>query len=195
LGLLQYRAGGGLAQEPLSSARRRRWRRCLLKGCERPFRPNRPQCRYCSADCRRAAQRWRRRQASQRWRASATGKTRRREQCRRYRQRIPLVVLAEPPPVPVALPSASVAAPAVAACEGQRPAKIPEDFWLQPCQRPGCYEVFAVRPHACWQRFCGGQCRRALRRVLEREARYRQRRRLGKQSPPQRRRAARDAPS
>jgi hypothetical protein len=108
------------------------------------------------------------------------------------------VVLAEPPAAVLASPVTQPAAAApltVAACEGQRAAKIPEGFWSQPCQRPGCYELFAVRPHACWQRFCSGECRRALRRVLEREARYRQRRRLSQRARPARRRAAREAPS
>jgi len=202
LGLLQYRSGSELEQACLRGARRWRWRSCLLKACARRFRPPRPQSRYCSAACRGAAQRWRRRQASRRWRASHAGQDRRRAQCRRYRQRIPLRVLAEPAavlasPVSVSLatPPVPVAPSAVAACEGQRPAEIPEGFWAQPCQRPGCYEVFAVRPHTCWQRFCCGECRRALRRVLEREARYRQRRRLSQRARRQRRRAARDAPS
>ena len=41
-------------------ARRPRQRRCLLKGCEKPFRPTHPQARYCSPECRAAARRWRR---------------------------------------------------------------------------------------------------------------------------------------
>jgi magnesium-transporting ATPase (P-type) len=43
----------------------------LLKGCEQPFTPSHPQCRYCSSACAAAAARWRRVKASRRYRASA----------------------------------------------------------------------------------------------------------------------------
>jgi hypothetical protein len=171
LGSPQYPVRGGLGQSSSVSARSFRCRRCLLKDCERFYRPTHPQSRYCSAACRLAARRWRRWQASRTWRASARGQKCRREQCRRYRRRIPLVVLTEPPP----LTSPST----VAACEGQRPATKPEDFSTRACERPGCYERFTTTSEWSPQRFCGPLCRRALRRVLDREARYRQRRRAG----------------
>ena len=62
-------------------------RRCLLKGCERWFLPHRPQARYCSPACQKAARRWRRWHASQRYRATTNGKQHRRDQARRYRNR------------------------------------------------------------------------------------------------------------
>jgi hypothetical protein len=170
LGSLQYSAGCDRGQEAIAWSRPCRGRRCLLKGCERYYRPTHPQSRYCSTACRRAARRWRRWQASRRWRSSEPGKARRREQSRRYRQRLPLRVVPEP---------ATDVPPLLEEREGQRPATIPEGFLVQPCQRPGCYTLFAVRPHSNWQRFCCGLCRRALRRVLDREARYRRRRRAG----------------
>ena len=138
-------------------------RRCLLKGCERLFWPRRPQARYCSEGCQEAARRWRRRQASQRYRGSACGRARRREQARRYRQRLRERASA----------SADVALPR----EGQRPAMESEDFSTRRCERPGCYEPFSIKhEHSC-RRFCSVACRLALRRVLDREARYRARRR------------------
>lgn len=79
---LHYRISDELPQEPTG-----RERRCLLKGCERWYRPRCPQVRYCSAACREEAERWRRWRGSQRYRASDGGKARRREQSRRYRQR------------------------------------------------------------------------------------------------------------
>jgi hypothetical protein len=181
LGPLEYPVRRGPAQGVAVPARLSRCRRCLLKGCERFFRPARPQSRYCSTTCCHAARRWRRWQASRRWRASAAGKARRREQCRRARQRIPLVVLPELPLVPEpVVPSPSVTGPpAPAACEGQRPATIPEKFAPQTCQRPGCYAVFVLRPRSPQQRFCSRSCRQALRRVLDRERRWRRRRRQG----------------
>ena len=63
-------------------------RRCLLKGCERLFWPRRPQARYCSEACCRSTRHWRCWQASQRYRASDSGRERRRDQARRYRQRL-----------------------------------------------------------------------------------------------------------
>ena len=136
-------------------------RRCLLKGCERLFWPRRPQARYCSKGCQQAARRWRRRQASRRYRASDWGRERRRDQARRYRQRWRERQTA----------SAAVALPD----EGQRPASPSEDFATRRCERPGCYEHFSIKhEHSC-RRFCSVVCRLALRRVLDRESRYRAR--------------------
>ena len=68
--------------------RRPRTRCCLLKGCERRFRPQRAGERYCSDECGRAARRWSRWKAQQSYRATAAGKERRNGQSRRYRQRV-----------------------------------------------------------------------------------------------------------
>lgn len=69
------------------SCRRGRLRRCLLKGCERLYRPDHPLERYCSEACRREAKRWHRWKAQQKYRATDSGKARRKEQSRRHRQR------------------------------------------------------------------------------------------------------------
>src|SRR5262252_5013962 len=69
-------------------ARRPRSRECLLKGCERRFRPRRARERYCSLECRRAARVWSLWKAQQRYRATAAGKEKRKRQTRRYRERI-----------------------------------------------------------------------------------------------------------
>jgi hypothetical protein len=190
LGFLQYSAGCDRGQEAVAWSRPFRCRRCLLKGCERNYRPTHPQSRYCSTACRQAARRWRRWQASRRWRSSTPGKARRREQSRRYRQRLPLRVVPELELELELEPEPATDVPAsLEEREGQRPATIPEGFFAQPCQRPGCYTVFAVRPHSNWQRFCCAWCRRALQRVLDREARYRRRRRAGVRRGRQRPRA------
>jgi len=143
----------------------RRARRCLLKGCERWFEPARPQSRYCSGTCAAAARRWRQVKASRRYRASAGGRRRRREQNRRYRQRRRERA------------AFAASADAAAAREGQRPASGDEDFCQRLCDRPGCYVTFWVREPSAGRRFCSLACRLALRRVLDREWRYRQRRR------------------
>jgi len=64
-----------------------RSRVCLLKGCERVFRPQQPLARYCSEACREQARRWREWKARRRYRQSANGKQKRLAQCRRYRER------------------------------------------------------------------------------------------------------------
>jgi hypothetical protein len=170
---------------------RRRSRRCLLKGCEQPFRPTHPQQRYCSDSCRHQATQWRRWQSCRRYRSSAAGQQCRRQQSQRYRQRlceqraarweemlrsieaqVAREVEAEAP-VPPEVAQLERTPPR----EGQRPVAPPEDFPGRPCQRPGCYVLFVQRPNVPPQRFCSCRCRHALRCVLDREARWRDRRR------------------
>jgi len=139
-------------------------RLCLLKGCEQSFTPSCPQSRFCSPACRAAARRWSQVKASRQYRATARGKKQRRTQHRRYRQRR-------------RERQASASADVPAAGEGQRPARPCEDCHARMCARPGCYETFVVADEAARQRFCSVACRLALRRVLDREARYQQRRR------------------
>jgi hypothetical protein len=141
----------------------RRSRRCLLKGCERFFTPAYPQARYCTAECRGAAERWRRVKASRRYRASPAGREHRREENRRYRQR--------------RREQATGSADELSSREGKRPACSSENSAERMCDRPGCYAVFHVRHEHSSRRFCSVACRLALRRVLDREARYRHRRR------------------
>jgi len=174
----------------------RRWhpgcRRCLLKGCERWFLPRRPQARYCSPACQAAARRWRRWLAARRYRATGHGRQRRRDQARRSRGRArqrsclpqpdhptspgeptPAVVEAMPPPT--IDPTQAAAGSGV----GQRPGEIPDESDGCPCHRPGCYVLFLPAPRSPDRRFCSASCRRALRRVRQREARLRRRRRRG----------------
>jgi hypothetical protein len=164
-------------------------RRCLLKGCGQWFLPTHPQCRYCSSSCREAARRWRRWHAQQKYRSSRRGRERRQQQARRYRQRY------RNRPPPLATPSAPAASAAAephgngTPCEGKRAAAKSEDVVLCPCDRPGCYVLFAVGAASQRRRFCCVLCRQALRCVLEREARWRQRRRRGLQPAGRRPRA------
>lgn len=68
--------------------RRPRLRRCLLKGCERRFRPKHPRSRYCGEDCRSKARRWSRWKAQKRYRSTGWGKQQRKAQNCRHRQRV-----------------------------------------------------------------------------------------------------------
>ncbi len=195
MGHIQSRFARFPGQPPGLATGARRWhpgcRRCLLKGCERWFLPQRPQACYCSAACRHAAVRWRRWHAAQRYRATMHGKQRRREQSRRYRssrhqrssptEMTPSPLDVEPESPPTSDPSATPPA----ASEGQRPGEIPEKKPGLPCDRPGCYAVFLPTARSPQQHFCSCHCRQALRRVRQREAQLRLRRRCG--GPPQRR--------
>ena len=69
-------------------ARRPRERCCLLKGCDQSFHPRQSSQRYCSAECRKAARKWSRWKAQQRYRATKSGKAKRTDQSRRYRERV-----------------------------------------------------------------------------------------------------------
>jgi hypothetical protein len=159
-------SGQGSSQAP-------RQRRCLLKGCEQFFKPDYYQARYCSAACQDAAHRWRRWSADQTWRKTESGRECRREQSCRYRRRVRERREAE---------QAVVEEAAQAECEGERPADASQK---SSCARPGCYELFVPARRSPRQRFCSCLCRQALRRVLQREARWGQRR---KGAPPSRRR-------
>ena len=138
-------------------------RQCLLKGCERLFWPRHRRSNFCSKACQLKARRWRCWKAAQKYRSTDRGKERRREQSRRRRQR--------------QRERKAASADADTPREGQRLPPPGEDFSGEPCHRPGCYELFKLPyEHSC-KRFCSIACRLALRRVLDREARYQARRR------------------
>ncbi len=67
---------------------RPRPRQCLLKGCERRFRPKHARQRYCSPQCREAARAWSGWKARRVYRATAAGKQKRERQSQRYRKRV-----------------------------------------------------------------------------------------------------------
>lgn len=160
LGLLEHERRSSPGQ---GSCRGPRRRRCLLKGCERFFQPRHPQSRYCGPACQQEARRWRRWRAGRTWRKTEGGRQCRRRQSCRYRQRVRQRRKTE-------------RAAAEERREGQRPAACGKE---SPCARPGCYELFAPTRRSPHQRFCSCLCRQALRRVIQREARWGRRRKRG----------------
>jgi hypothetical protein len=136
-----------------------RRRRCLLKGCESWFRSLYPLARYCSASCRQAARQWSRWRANRRYRRSEEGKERRRAQCQRRRER-------------VRSRASSVESGEATEREGYPKADARKKI---ACIRPGCYEGFAASRRSPLKKFCSPLCRKALRRVLQRELRWRRR--------------------
>jgi hypothetical protein len=184
-----------------------RRRRCLLKDCEQWFVPSHAQCRYCSVACRAIARQWRRWRAQQKYRASRHGRERRQQQACRYRQRwraastcaasgscaavtasstrpsapVDRAAAACPPMPPTS--AAGVGGGSTLGCEGRRAGKKKANSQLCPCARPGCYVLFVVVAAKPQRRFCCALCRKAMRRVLDREARWWQRRRRGLRRP------------
>lgn len=154
---------------PVQGPGGRRFRRCLLKGCEQPFQPSHPLCRYCGKPCQDAARDWQRWRSARHYRSTPRGQERRREQSRRYRERQRLRRATEAAEL-------TTLAATVEEREGQLKAGILEDSSGAGCERPGCYALFVPQPHDPPQRFCCAACRRALRRVEEREARWYRRR-------------------
>ena len=132
-----------------------RQRLCLLKGCERPFQPRHPLARYCSPECREAARRWSLWRANQRYRASDQGRCQRREQSSRRRAR--------------AVQRHAEESAGQDPREGYHKTATGEEFC---CSRPGCYQCFTRSSRSPLQSFCCFSCRRALRRVLQRESRW-----------------------
>jgi hypothetical protein len=174
----------GHGRQPYRGGRRR----CLLKDCEQWFQPPHPQCRYCSAACREAARRWRRWHAQQKYRSSANGREHRQQQARRYRQRCRSRLVSVRTPSATASSAAAGPPRNIRPREGKRPAKKAPQVPFCPCDRPGCYVLFVSGAAYPRRRFCCVLCRKALRCVLEREARWRQRRRRGLQPVGRRRR-------
>jgi len=137
-----------------------RTRLCLLKGCKKGFRPHCPSARYCSAVCRAAARRWSIRRAQQLYRRSVKGRIRRAQQCRNYRKQRRENSNERPTKENLATNTVS---------EGDHCTLSAGIF----CARPGCYEYPLLTKRSPLKKFCSVQCRQALRRVLERESRWR----------------------
>ena len=141
-------------QQRTSSRRWPRTRLCLLKGCGQHFRPRRWRQRYCSDRCWQEALAWSRWKQQQKYRASEVGKKRRNAQCKRNRER-----------VKIRMKNATAGLARV--ISGR-------NFIGDPCDRPGCYEMFQRSTRSPHQRFCSMGCRRAVQRVRERERRWRE---------------------
>jgi len=136
-----------------------RRRQCLLKGCEQAFCPHHPLDRYCSDDCAARARRWSRARANQKYRASESGRQRRQAQCRRHRERCRQASIVTDEPTQL----------------GREGYQEPDPAKNLSCSRPGCYERFAPSSRSPLRKFCCLHCRQALRRVVVRESRWRQR--------------------
>ena len=122
--------------------------------------PRVPQQRYCGKACQDEAARWRAWTKQRRYRTTEKGRQRRREQSRRYHKKRKLKEKAD---------KVEGAGKRRGHREGNHPAG---DFKKFPCDRPGCYELYVRVRRSPLQRFCSCGCRKALRRVVEREIRW-----------------------
>lgn len=188
MGPPQYPSASAPTQQ---ASRHYRQRLCLLKGCERVFRPEQPQQHFCGPACQKEAARWRHWRSCQSYRASERGKKQRRQQSRRYRERCRQqraarwdelllaieVQVAQEDMAAQTQPTEVAQLESEQPREGQRATPNPQDFPWTACRRPGCYVLFPLRPSVPQQRFCCRLCRLALRRVLDREAHWHERRR------------------
>ena len=150
---------GSHQHKPNCRCRRPRLRTCLRRGCGQKFQPRRYNQRYCQdAACLRAVRRWQAAKRQAQRRADEAVKAQHAAAQRARRQSAKSVP--QPPKEPEAAPARGHAA------------KI---FFLRPvCKRPGCYEP----PHKSGRNqatYCCFTCRQAVRRVVDRERKWRQR--------------------
>jgi len=140
-----------------------RYRTCLRRGCGRRFLPRSWNHRYCSdPECARELRRWQARKRQERRRSTEAGKAAHRDAERR--RRADLREQRETAQRRAA--EGSEAGPRGHAAAG---GKI--------CDRPGCFDPPPERANG-QARYCGAECRRAVRRVLDRERKW-----LSRQSP------------
>lgn len=146
-------------------AARIRPRICLRKGCGRVYQPRRWNQRYCQDhECMKLVRRWQaaKRQQGRRSRSDVRQAHAARERDRRARRRQAIRLA----------PSGAQLHPSAKAEDSvgrawSRSRKNSGPF----CDRPGCYE--AARPSCrCPARYCGDECRQAVRRVCDRERKW-----------------------
>ena len=143
----------------LARGGRPQWRTCLRKGCGRRFQASHWRQRYCrKPDCLGELRRWQAAKRQRKRRATAEGREKhaQAERLRRERKKSQAT-----------LPSGS-------ACEGgawSRNEKIPAGSI---CDRPGCFEPprTSIRAPAD---YCGDECRQVMRRVRDRERKWKSR--------------------
>lgn len=186
MGCLQDR-GRRVRSQGASRSPSPRTRLCLLKTCERSFRPKTPASRYCGAGCSSEARLWAQWRSRQTYRASERGKACRQAQAARRRERKKRAAEASVSAGEILAP----AGPQVSEGAGESLAPPPEppeedsepardvgvghrygDFCGCLCDRPGCYVSFPRDPKRRTRRYCSSACRRACRLVILRERRW-----------------------
>lgn len=143
-----------------------RWRPriCLRKGCGCVYQPRRWNQRYCQqADCLREVRRWQATKRQRDYRRSQANRQQHAEAEARRRREKRAALSANGGVLRVQ----DTAEPNADRCAWSRSKTIPADF----CNRPGCYEPLPEGTRAP-ARYCGGDCRQAVRRVVDRERKW-----------------------
>ena len=136
------------------------WRLCLAKGCGRFYHARQWNQHYCQdPDCLRAVRRWQATKRQRERRAEPEGRQKHAEAERERRRRAP-----KPPPVGES-PSAETAPPDGAWSRSKK------SFPHRLCDRPGCYES-PCDSRGAPSSYCCEACRRAVRRVKDRERKW-----------------------
>jgi len=152
-----------------SGCRRAGPRICLRKGCGCVFTTSRWNQRYCgNPECQRLVRRWQAAKRQRRRRQNEEHRQQHAQAQRERRQRCREATSASENHEP--LPVEKECSPETTAEDGgawSRRKNAPADF----CDRPGCYDPVRAssRTNA---RYCGDDCRRAVRRVLDRERKW-----------------------
>jgi len=136
----------------------------LLKGCTAAFEAGHWRERYCGERCRGEARRWhaRRRQRKRRRRVSVREEHRDDERSRRDRIRDERARAAQE----------QIASAAVVDLRAARGHANAVALWHHLCARPGCYEAPRATVRAPTV-YCEDACGQAVRRVLDRERKWR----------------------
>ena len=182
MGPSQHRQIPGQHQAPCARGSSPRQRLCLLRGCEKLFVPLKRPERYCGGACRAAARRWQLWHTRHTYRRSEKGRERRLEQSRRRRERARERAKTGEASLRVDSSGAwlEITRRPDGDGAGDKYESQPNSVGHQsekksadcPCSRPGCYELFAIDSRSPRKKFCSSSCRHALRRVLQREARW-----------------------
>ncbi len=146
-------------------------RACHRKGCANVFLPRRWNQRYCREPaCLRELYRWQAAKRQQRRRSHAENRRQHAdaERQRRSRRREEARIREVERSLPASSPTAPIDTPRPRAWS--RSKRNPGDF----CDRPGCFEPLR-RSNRAPARYCGDVCRQAVRRVRDRERKWKKR--------------------
>ncbi len=156
---------------PSASTSRFPQRQCHRKGCDHLFVPRRWNQRYCrEPECLQLLHRWQAAKRQQRRRSQVENRRQHAdaERQRRSRRREEARIREVERSLPTSSPAAPIDAPRPRAWS--RSKRNPRNF----CARPGCFEPLRPSSRAP-ARYCGNACCQAVRRVRDRERKWKKR--------------------
>jgi len=157
---------------PSASTSRLSQRQCHRKGCECVFMPRRWNQRYCQQpECLQLLRRWQAAKRQQRRRSHVEHRRQHAEAERQRRSRRREEGRNRPPKPSPPVPSEPTSSDTSTSRAWSRSKKYPGNF----CDRPGCFEPLRSSSRAP-AHYCGDACRQAVRRVRDRERKWKQRR-------------------